>query len=315
MRLREPVDPIMREPACRSCGRKVFGYSEVCRSRKYPEYSRVWAGDQRQKLFANLREYGGQILLSAVTAPGRDQLPWDEDVCAGLGEHEHSGMLGCRVRNDVAVDWNQTAPDRWRRLHRRAYQETVKRCGKGSVKLVARVWEIQPRGVLHVHPVVGYGTALQMAGARCYLNRLAVLAPHYGFGFVHHRADKVKPQAAEGAAAYLSSYFVRGSGRKMAIWESVTSGIMPVSIVHVSSELTQASHCTMRTLRLKRALHAVWGAAPTMREVALVARFIQTFPGNVELGSLQDAGRPPPTPMVIQLSESFPTVRRWRPSE
>jgi len=58
----------------------------------------VWAGDQRQKLFRNLEVLPRDILLSAVTAPGAGSLPWDERVCAGLGEHEHSGKLGCRVK-------------------------------------------------------------------------------------------------------------------------------------------------------------------------------------------------------------------------
>jgi hypothetical protein len=222
-------------------------------------------------------------LLSAVTAPGRDELPWDEAACAGLGEHQHSGLLGCRVIGAAADGWNRTAPERWRRLHRRAYQETIKRTGTGSLKLVARVWEMQPRGVLHVHPVVGYGTGRQMAGGRCYLDLLAALGPQYGFGFVHHQAGKVKPQPAENAAAYLSSYFVKGSGRKLAIWESVTSGAMPRSIVHVSVGLTQVTRCTMRNLRLMRALHFLWGASPPLQEVHLVGRFLDEFAGNVML--------------------------------
>lgn len=196
----------------------------------------MWAGDQRQKLFRNLEVLPGDILLSAVTAPGADCLPWDERACAGLGEHKHSGKLGCRVREMAAARWNREAPGRWRRLHRRAYQDTVKRLGRRSVFLVTRVWEIQARGVLHVHPVLAYGTARQMAGARAYLERLAELAPRYGFGFVER---KVKPQPAVNAAAYLSSYFVKGKRGKQALWESVQSPAMPRSIIHVSTRLTQ----------------------------------------------------------------------------
>jgi hypothetical protein len=235
---------------CRSCGRRLFGRGDVCRSRKCPEYSRVWAGDQRQKLFVNLAAYGAEIVMSAVTAPGSDVLPWDERVCAGLGEHRHSGLLGCKVNQAAADDWNRDAADRWRRLHRRAYQSTVKLTGPRSVRLLARVWELQTRGVLHVHPVLGYGTAAEMAGARAYLEQLAELAPKYGFGFVDHGRRKVKPQPATGAAAYLSSYFVKGSGGKAALWESVTSRAMPRSIIYVSVALTQETHCTMRLLRL-----------------------------------------------------------------
>ena len=82
---------------CRSCGRRLYGRGKVCRSRRCPEYGPVWAGDQRQKLFRNLETLRGDILLSAVTAPGADELPWDEQACAALGEHKHSGKLGCRV--------------------------------------------------------------------------------------------------------------------------------------------------------------------------------------------------------------------------
>src|SRR5947209_2617907 len=92
--LRAPVDPVQRHRTCRSCGRRLFTRGATCKSRKCPEYSRVWAADQRRKLFTNLSAYGGEVLLSAVTPPGREDLPWDEDVCASLGEHEHSGLLG-----------------------------------------------------------------------------------------------------------------------------------------------------------------------------------------------------------------------------
>ena len=156
----------------------------------------MWAGDKRQKLFRNLEAFAGDVLLGAVTAPGADALRWDEGNCRGLGAHEHSGLLGCRVGDRDAEPWNRGAPGQWRRLHRRAYQETVRECGPGSVALVARVWEMQARGVLHVHPVLGYGTALQKAGARAYLARLARLAPSYGFGFVHHKRELVKPMPA-----------------------------------------------------------------------------------------------------------------------
>jgi hypothetical protein len=289
--LLEIADPPRR---CRSCGRKLYGLSDVCKSRKCPEYSRVWAGDQRRKLFTNLSAFDAPVLLSAVTAPGADQLPWDEERCAALGEHRHSGWLGCRVQPWAADEWNRSAPDRWRRLHRRAYQETVKEHGSRSVRLLARVWEIQSRGVLHVHPVLGYGTARQMAGARGYLDRLATLGSQYGFGFVHHKREKIKAQPAEAAAAYLSSYFVKGSGRKVAIWESVVSGAMPRSIVHVSVDLTQQTHCTMRNLRLRRALFMIWKTTLPLNEVDAVARLLLTFPGNVEFVREHEPGRAPP---------------------
>ena len=104
--------------------------------------------------------------------------------------------------------------------------------------LAARVWELQGRGVLHVHPVLGYKTAAQMAGARGYLARLAALAPKYGFGFVHSKQRFVKAMPAQNAASYLSSYFVKGRRGKTALWESVQSSAMPKSIIYVATSLT-----------------------------------------------------------------------------
>lgn len=201
---------------CRGCGRTLYGPGRLCRSRRCPEYGLIWAGDQRQKLFRNLEAVHGEIVLGAVTAPGARELPWDERACSGRGDHEHSVSRGCRVDGSAAREWNEGAPGRWRRLHRRAYQDTVKRCGRDSVWMVARVWEMQTRGVLHVHPVLAHVTARQRAGARRYVERLAELAPQYGFGFVER---KVKPQPAVNAAAYLSSYFVKGRRGKATLWE------------------------------------------------------------------------------------------------
>lgn len=209
-------------------------------------------------------------------------------MCSGLGEHKHSGKLGCRVK-EAAARWNREAPGRWRRLHRRAYQDTVKRFGRGSVFLVARVWEVQARGVLHVHPVLAYGTARQMAGARAYLERLAELSAQYGFGFVER---KVKPQPAVNAAACLS-YFVKGKRGKQALWESVQSPAMPRSIIHVSTRLTQKTDCTMRTLRLRRAVFYVWRADLPLKEVRALATILQAFPG-AELVAPGSPDRAPP---------------------
>jgi hypothetical protein len=257
------------DPGYRHCvfGRRLHGASELCRSRRCPEYGLVWAGGQGQKLFRNLEAVGGEIILAAVTAPGAGQLPWDRNACDGLGEHRHSGKLGCRVDPHAARQWNESAPGRWRRLHRRAYQDTIRRCGRGSVWMVARVWEMQMRGVLHVHPVLACGAARQRAGVQCYVERLAALAPRDGFGFAERKA---KPQPSVNAAAYLSAYFVKGRRGKATLWESARSPSMPQSIVHVSVKLTQLTGCTMRMLRFKRFVWVNWGVTLACWELRII---------------------------------------------
>lgn len=58
------------------------------------------------------------------------------------------------------------------------------------------------------------------------------------------------------AAAYLSSYFAGGRGRKMTITENVLSGDLPRLVVFVGRDLTSQTGCTMRSLRNARRLWA-----------------------------------------------------------
>jgi hypothetical protein len=190
-----------------------------------------------------------------VTGPGADVLPWDRSWCSHGDDESCSGKRGCRVDVVRATGWNLKAPDNWRRLHRRAYQYVAKSYGLKPL-LLARVWEIQKRGVLHVHPVLGAGTPVHRHAAAIYLDALKRFGPQYGFGFSE---GKARPMHARAAAAYLSAYFVKGKKGKLALHESVLSPAMPRSIIHVSRELTARTGVTMRELRFRR---FVWILAP-----------------------------------------------------
>lgn len=232
---------------CVHCRRFTYGRAKTCRRRRCPGYAPLWAGDQRRKLFDNLTAYDGSVIVLAVTAPGATVLPWDEQHCRALGAHVHSGNLGCRVIPTVAVGWNRTASDRWRRLHRRVYQ-SVRRHGVKPTLLV-RAFEKQHRGVLHVHPVLGVKTGADRHAAHLYARYLSELASQYGFGFSER---KLASRSGKRVAGYLSSYFVAGKKRKVALQDSVTAPDMPRSIIHVSTELTQQTGVTMRELRFRR---------------------------------------------------------------
>lgn len=248
---------------CRDCGRRIPAPLQRCRRRRCPGYATLWAGDQRQKLFANLNAYADQVpdgvkapqvLVSAVTCPGvRAGFVWDEAHCRNLGPHHHSGEVGCRVRVSASTRWNEDAPARWRAMHRNAYQ----RCQREGSKpwLLVRVWEMQKRGVLHAHPVLAYSTSAEKLAAGRYLCHLDKLRQQYGFGYIERKHLVREPRAA---AAYMSSYFVNGKGRKVSLEESVKSNRMPRSIIHVSVRLTEQSKTTMRTLRLRRFAWIVW---------------------------------------------------------
>ncbi len=180
----------------------------------------MWAGDQRRKLFDNLvafadfvRVKDALVVMFAVTAPGADVLPWDQNYCRRLGPHRCSGDLGCRVQRRAAREWNASAPARWRALHRRAYIATARAYGADdALWMLCRVWEKQARGVLHVHPVVAYATPRQKAAAEHYRDRLEMWGGEFGFGFV---SRKFRPQPARGAASLsLEPTSATGSARR-----------------------------------------------------------------------------------------------------
>ena len=138
-------------------------------------------------------------------------------------------------------------------MHRAASQWTRRRYPK-QLDVLGRVWEYQKRGALHVHVVVGLETPIKRHAALAYQQRLTEIAPGYGFGFVQQKMSSARGQ---NAAAYVSSYFIEGHGRKASIRETVTSIDVPPHVVHVSTTLTQATGVTMRSLRRARYMHVI----------------------------------------------------------
>jgi hypothetical protein len=164
--------------------------------------------------------------------------------------------LGCRVDPEAAAAFNRAAGKWWSELHRTAKTRADRACGfKG--KLAARVWEKQKRGLAHLHGVISAESPAHVRWAEAYITALRELAPRYGFGFVdgwHKVGRKFWPGVQ--AAAYLSSYFAGGRGRKMSITENVLAGDLPRLVVFVGRDLTSETGCTMRSLRNARRLWA-----------------------------------------------------------
>lgn len=232
-----------------------------CRSRRCPACGPQWAMDLRVKALRNAELVGAAGVVT-VTAPGAGVLAWDEEHCRGLGEHAHSGRLGCRVDPALAARWNDQAPGQWRRLNQRARQATARYAVKHGAQgwsMSLRMWEYQSRGVLHVHVVVPMGTPGERLLSQFYADTLVRLAGEHGFGRVHlggkgTSGKRLPAMPAEQAARYLASYiapYEKGTG-KMALTETVHHPQVPGHLLHVSRRLTQESGCTMRSLRRRR---------------------------------------------------------------
>jgi hypothetical protein len=238
-----------------SCGRAIPEEVKRCSARTCPEFAPIWARDTRRRLFVNLNELKLSVMFS-VTAPGGDLYPFDPQFCSHSPSQRCSGRLGCRVAPDVAQAFNRIAGTWWTQLHRAAKTRADRACGHKG-KVAARVWEKQKRGLAHLHGVVSVASPAEVRWAESYITALRELAPRYGFGFVdgwHKVGRKFWPGIQ--AAAYLSSYFAGGRGRKMSITANVLAGDLPRLVVFVSRDLTSRTGCTMRSLRLARRLWA-----------------------------------------------------------
>jgi hypothetical protein len=185
-------------------------------------------------------------------------------------------------------------------LHRRAYQ-AVRRHGVQCTLLV-RAFERQRRGVLHVHPVLGFATPAERHAAHLYASYLEKFAAHYGFGFTERRLRKLSSKAA---AAYLSAYFVTGKRGKESLQESVMARDMPRSIIHVSTNLTQRSGVTMRELRFRRFVWFIARASATsLEEARQIAG--QAVSGTLDLSV--DNFLPSPRRLAEILGREPPTI-------
>jgi hypothetical protein len=119
------------------------------------------------------------------------------------------------------------------------------------------VWEKQKRGLAHLHGVISVESPAHGRWAEAYINALRELRAALRIR-LRGRLAQGGPQvlAWRAAAAYLSSYFAGGRGRKMAITENVLAGDLPRLVVFVSRDLTRVTGCTMRSLRNARRLWA-----------------------------------------------------------
>jgi hypothetical protein len=203
----------------------------------------------------NLEQLKLSVMFS-VTAPGADLYPFDPQFCSHSPDQKCSGAIGCKVAPDAAEAFNRNAGKWWSELHRAAKTRADRATGlKG--KLATRVWEKQKRGLAHLHGVVSVESPAHLQWAEEYVNALGDLAPRYGFGFVdgwHKLGRKFWPGAQ--AAAYLSSYFIGGRGRKAQLTENVLAGDLPRLVVFVGRDLTRVTGCTMRNLRNARRIWA-----------------------------------------------------------
>jgi hypothetical protein len=238
---------------CEHCNQLTPLVASRCRRRTCPGYGPIWARDTMRKIRENLRVYDGLVCMCTLTAPGQDAgLVWDREQCSHAPGEPCSGRRGCRVLPAAAEFWNDRSRAWWRELNRIAKQHAdrgVKRLGhdyKGG--LLMYEWELQGRGVWHLHFVLGMATPVEQVWAFEYVKAMRELATCKGFGYVDAKPLQ-SPQPAERAASYLSKYLAKWKDDgSFEVTETVkTAGRALVN--YVSRKLTAKSGITMRMLR------------------------------------------------------------------
>lgn len=199
--------------------------------------------------------------MLTLTAPGVDAgLVWDRAHCSHSADVACSGPRGCRVDPVVGALWNDASRKYWRELNRVCKQHAdreLRRMGAESFKghVLAYQWELQARGLWHLHFVVGVETPHEAAWASVYVQTMRRLAPAYLFGYVDAKPLK-RPRPAELCAAYIAKYLTkRQRDGSFGATETVfTAG--RTLLTYVSRQLTGQTGVTMRALRDVRLLWA-----------------------------------------------------------
>jgi hypothetical protein len=209
-----------------------------------------------RKIRENLRVYAGLVCMCTLTPPGEAMgLIWDRASCTHSAGVRCGAKHGCKVLPSAAALWNEKSRGYWRELNRvcklRA-DRAVRRLGheyKGG--LLMYEWELQKRGVWHLHFALGMETAVERLWAFEYVKAMRELGPSKLFGFVDAKPLH-SPQAAEKAAGYLSRYLAKwNEDGSFEVTETVKAA-GPSLLNYVSRKLTAKSGVTMRVLRQVR---------------------------------------------------------------
>jgi hypothetical protein len=224
-----------------------------CRRRQCSGYAATWARDTMRKTRENLRAYGGLACMCTLTAPGQEAgLVWERRLCRHPEGVTCSGRIGCKVLAEAAELWNEHSKAWWRELNRIAKQRAdraVRRLGhdyRGG--LLVYEWELQSRGVWHLHFVLEMETPVERVWAFEYVKALRELGPSKGFGYVDAKPLQ-SPQAAEKAATYISKYLAKWNEDGSFEGAETVKAAGRSLLNYVSRRLTARSGVTMRVLR------------------------------------------------------------------
>ena len=216
---------------CDSCYKRLW--KDRCYNSRCSENSTFHLKRHAYRIRENLNLFDGDVALLTVTAPGSDLLPWD----------------GKTVRSEHAWSWNYSLWDRWPKL-----RDVASRFASRHVKgvrsgILVVVPEMQSRGVLHLHIVLGAESVLERRWAEAFVSSVRKNATLHLFGrqVDFHRSSwgPVRDRAVASYVSKLGTYLTKSlSLRKL--WEGYD---LPGRAFYVSRRLTDKTGLTVRMLR------------------------------------------------------------------
>lgn len=216
---------------CPDCEKPLW--REQCYNSRCSTKSAAHMKRQAMRVRLNLEQFRGDVAMVTVTGPGADILPWD----------------GKTVHSETAWAWNYTAFERWAKLRDIASRYASRKTKGVRSGILVVVPELQSRGVLHFHIVLGAETARERAWAATFVAGLRKNATSHAFGRqVDFHRSSWGPVRDRGVASYVSklgAYITKSHGLRD-LWEGHD---LPGRAFYVSRRLTEQTGLTVRNLR------------------------------------------------------------------
>lgn len=240
-----------------------------CQRRDCPANREQWGRDQITRFKWNFSAWDGYAQMVTLTAPGKDRLPWDLEVCGHPDDSlcTGGGKSPCRVQAGPAMAWNLGEPARWKRARKRT-DAKARRKGITVSKFVILGYALQVRrGVIHRHVVIGW-KGVPPSASRWYVRELQRAAKRCGYGR-ESKAGEISKGNGINLASYLGRYIAQGS------WEAIAVAPRGALVTFVAPRLTRITGVTTRHLRMWRRARAKWPNEPLIGDLAQMILFFR----------------------------------------
>lgn len=188
---------------CLGCGVKAPVQCQSGSRAKCGHCSAMKHGDLAAVARSGFDRPGDYHGLLTLTAPGRDVLPWDTDLCGHPADGSVcSGKAGCKVQAVPLAVWHATLPRRWS-----DFITYLRRWLPGCTVEYMKVYEAQDRDALHVHAEVRITGPVSDRRVRAAL-RLA--ARRWGFGKQLDWSPVSSERSKARASGYIAKYITKG---------------------------------------------------------------------------------------------------------